>query len=78
MSLFFPKKEIFEGFTINGPGSQLESRDLEQFQQVFIPTSHMKFGFKWPRVFLRKRSSKMLNLIDFGQRSVNDLVLELS
>ena len=39
----------------------------------------MKFGFKRPGVFfLRKRSLKMLNLSDLGQRSMNDLDLELS
>ena len=35
----------------------------------------MEFGLKWPSVFLRKRSLKMLNLSDLGQRSINDLDL---
>ena len=38
----------------------------------------MKLGFKHPSVFSRKRSLKMLNLSDLGQRSMNDLDLKLS
>ena len=38
----------------------------------------MKFGFKRPCVFFRKRSLKMLNLSDLRQRSINDLDLGLS
>ena len=38
----------------------------------------MKFGFNSLVFFLRKRSLKMLNLNNLGQRSMNDLDLGLS
>ena len=38
----------------------------------------MKLGFKQPSVSFRKRSVKMLNLSDLGQRSMNDPDLRLS
>ena len=39
----------------------------------------MKFGFKQPSVFFfRKKSLKMSNLSDLGQKSMNDLDLVLS
>ena len=39
---------------------------------------HMKFGFKRPSTFFRKKTFKMLNLSELGRRSMNALELRLS
>ena len=74
VSLLVPKKIIIEGlyhiWTWKSPRS-CDPKDLNKFLSQHPMASN---GI----VFFRKRSLKMLNLSDLGQKSLNDSDLRLS
>ena len=72
-------KEIFEGFYHIWAWKPSWSCDLEHLN-TFSSQHHMEAAYELrlqtAKCFLRKRSLKMLNLNDLGQRSVNEMTLD--
>ena len=78
LAFWFQRRRFFKVFTIYGHGGYIGHVTWTIWTTLHFLTPwrlHIKFWLQSAQRFLRKRSLKMLNMSDLGQRSLNDLDL---